>query len=188
MFDIRNSVDYYAMLVEDFDEFMEQPQLSRRAIHCAITAYHMHEWVWHDWLHEREDVKAKLGLTDLASFRKYLKGCVWLGILRELANGSKHFKEQAYSTELVRGYGQGPFGLGPYGTGYLLIDLGGNDEPLDEMLLGEYGELDDEIPNGGNQRFMPAAHLLDVCVRFWRDFFKEHRPDAMVAPSRHHTL
>src|SRR3569832_248558 len=79
MFEIRNSADYYAMLVEDLDEFMKQPHSSRCAIHCAITAYHMHEWVWHDWLKDRDDIKAALGLTDLNSFLHYLRGSVWLG-------------------------------------------------------------------------------------------------------------
>lgn len=187
MFEIRNSADYYAMLVEDFDEFMRQPQSSRCAIHCAITAYHMHEWVWHDWLKDRDDIKAKLGLTDIASFRRYLRGGVWLEILREIANGSKHFKKQAFDTQLVRGYGQGPFGVGPYGHGYLLIDLGG-DEPGSEPPLDEFGEPNDGVPDGGDQRFLPAANLLEVCVRFWRDFFKQHRPDLTVPASTHHTL
>jgi hypothetical protein len=48
MFDISNAQDFYAMLVQDFDEFFEDQQSSRRAIHCAITAYHLHEWVWGD--------------------------------------------------------------------------------------------------------------------------------------------
>ncbi len=50
MFDILNASDFYAMLVEDFDEYMDKPHSARLAIHCAITATHLHEWVWHDWL------------------------------------------------------------------------------------------------------------------------------------------
>jgi hypothetical protein len=188
MFDIKNSADYYAMLVDDFDEFTEQPQSSRRAIHCAITASHLGEWIWHDWLKDRVDVKAQLGVTTKKSFYEYLKQHVWLNILREIANGSKHFERQAYKTEYVKGYGMGPYGVGPYGTGYLLVDLGdaSDDEGANELALDEFGEPIEGNPQGGQTRYIPAAHLLEVVVRFWRDFFKTYRPDVPVAPSKHH--
>jgi len=35
--------DFYAILVEDFDDFMAERHSIRRAWHCAITAYHLHE-------------------------------------------------------------------------------------------------------------------------------------------------
>lgn len=65
----------------------------------------------------------------------------------------------------VSGYGQGPYGIGPYGKGYLVID---------------YGE------DAGEHRWMPAAHLLEVVVRFWRDFFKKYRPGEDIPVSAHH--
>lgn len=186
MFEIENSADYYAMLVTDFDEFMADPQSGRKAIHCAISAYHMHDWIWHDWLKDRRDIRKELGLTNFEVFKEYLKGCVWLDILREIANGSKHFRRQLYKTQLVRGYGAGPYGVGPYGTGYLLIDLGEVESDPDEFILDEYGEPDDAAHDGGDQRFMTAASLLEVCVRFWRDFFTKYRPDLTLTHSEHH--
>jgi hypothetical protein len=187
MFNIENSADYYAMLVEDFDEFMNESGSARRAIHCAITCHHLAEWVWHDWLKNHDEIKRKLGVTNYDSFRDYLKGCIWLDILRQIANGSKHFERQPYQTQLVQGYGQGPYGIGPYGRGYLLIDLGAEDE-TEGYAVDEFGEPRDSKHDGGNQRYLPAAHLLEVCVRFWRDFFAAHRPENTVVPSRHHTL
>jgi len=53
MFDIKTADDFYAVLVADFDDFMDEPHSGRRALHCAITAYHLHEWVWGDWLRRR---------------------------------------------------------------------------------------------------------------------------------------
>ena len=47
MFDLVTAHDFYAMLVEDFDDFMAEPHSARRAVHCAITAYHLLDWVWH---------------------------------------------------------------------------------------------------------------------------------------------
>lgn len=43
--------------------------------------------------------------------------------IRELANGFKHLRT-AHPTDAVAGYGRGPFGIGPFGGAYLLIDLG----------------------------------------------------------------
>ena len=48
MFDLVTAHHFYAMLVEDFDDFMAEPHSARRAVHCAITAHHLLDWVWHD--------------------------------------------------------------------------------------------------------------------------------------------
>jgi hypothetical protein len=46
MFDINNSKDFYAKLVADFDDYMQNLDSARHAVNCAITAYHVHDWVW----------------------------------------------------------------------------------------------------------------------------------------------
>lgn len=45
MFDLVSAHDFYTMLVQDFDEFMEEPHSARKAVHCAITAHHLTDWV-----------------------------------------------------------------------------------------------------------------------------------------------
>jgi hypothetical protein len=45
MFDLTTSRDFYAMLIAYFDDFMAEPQSERRALHGAITSYHLHAWV-----------------------------------------------------------------------------------------------------------------------------------------------
>ncbi|MBW9089834.1 hypothetical protein JNB91_18635 [Rhizobium wenxiniae] len=59
MFDILSARDFYSMLVDDFDDFAVEPHSARRAMHCAITAYHLHEWVWGDWL-SKDKLRAML--------------------------------------------------------------------------------------------------------------------------------
>lgn len=44
-------------------------------------------------------------------------------LIRQVANGIKHLRA-VHSTQQVEGYGKGPFGIGPYGQAYLLIDKG----------------------------------------------------------------
>jgi len=41
---------YLAKLEADFADFMKERGSERLALNCAVTAYHLHEWVWHDWL------------------------------------------------------------------------------------------------------------------------------------------
>jgi hypothetical protein len=49
----------------------------------------------------------------------------------------------------------GGYGVGPYGMSYLTID---------------HGE------DAGVHRFMNVPDLLEVVVRFWRDFFRNYSP------------
>jgi hypothetical protein len=167
MFDLATSQDFYAVLVADFDDFMAEPHSARRALHCAITAFHLHEWVWGDWLKADHVTRAALGISDKKSFLEWIdQHCVWFPGVQDLANGTKHFaRNQGFETMRIGGYGQGPYGVGPYGQGYLLID---------------YGE------GAGVHRWQPAAHLLEIVVRFWRDFFRAYRPSADLPASKHH--
>ncbi len=167
MFDVQSAEDFYAMLVADFDDFMAEPHSARRALHCAITAYHLYEWVWADWLKADHALWARLGIRDRPSFLDWIHGhCVWFAGVQDLANGAKHFvRDQGFETMRVGGYGEGPFRAGPYGQGYLLID---------------YGE------GAGEHRWQAALTLLEVVIRFWRDFFRAYRPNPNLPVSRHH--
>jgi hypothetical protein len=189
MFDLTTSSDFYAMLVEDFDDFMAEPHSARRALHCAITAYHLREWVWRDWLESNLEVQKVIGVCDEASFNAWVnQSCVWFLTIRDLANGTKHFRrDQGFETMRVTaspfaldqhtaGFDEGAWGspisyidssigMGPHQKGYLLID---------------YGE------GAGEHRWKPAAHLLEIVVRFWRDFFRMYRSMPNLPASKHH--
>lgn len=163
MFDVTNSEKLYAMLVEHFDEFMRNQQSARCAIHCAITAYHLHEWVWGDWLRTDHVTRKKLGITNRRTFLEWIDSkCLWFPIIQALANGGKHFiRDQGFETKYIKVYGEGP---GVFGAGYLLVDFG---------------------EGAGELRWQTAAQLLELVVRFWRDFFANYRPTT-VSPSSHH--
>jgi len=161
MFDVSSSFDFYQMLITDWDELNGDKQSARKVIHCIILANHLPEWIWHDWLKSDHVVKAKLGLTDRDSFIALLRTCVWLDILRAIVNGTKHFERQPFKTQLVKYQGLGDHG-------YLVIDLGEG--------------------AGIEHQFMPALHLIEVCVRFWRDFLKTHRPDVPLVHSTNHAI
>ncbi len=154
-FDIITSGDFLAKLDADYDDFKRQPDSSRHALNCIITAYHLHEWVWGDWLKIDYATWGKLGIRDDESFRSWLEGN-WhgFGVVQSLANGTKHFvRQNAIGAERVAGYGCGPYGIGPYGQPYLLIDYG------------------TAVPD----RWQTAEQLIDEAINFWRQFFLTYR-------------
>jgi hypothetical protein len=46
MFGMTTSRDFLWKLEADFDDFMKEPRSARLAVNCALTAYHLHDWVW----------------------------------------------------------------------------------------------------------------------------------------------
>lgn len=189
MFDVVTARDFYAMLVQDFDDFIDKPHSARRAMHCAISAYHLHEWVWADWLKADRQVRDLLNVQSKGEFVEWIGRANWhFPTVREIATGSKHFHRSS-SLDAVRvqaapfmfdtldaGFDQGAWDgpiryvqssmpVGPKGQGYLLID---------------FGEA------AAEHRFQPAAHVLEAVVRFWRDFLRRYRPGDDVPNSAHH--
>jgi len=66
MFDIITSRDFLAKLEADYTDFKAQPDSARHALNRIITAYHLHEWIWGDWLK-----------TDYATWKKLSRGKLW---------------------------------------------------------------------------------------------------------------
>jgi hypothetical protein len=155
MFDINNSREFYQKLLEDFDDYMHHLDSARHAMNCAITAHHMADWVWGDFIKGDAALKAKLGLKDKDDFMRWIDSqTVWYGVVQGLSNGSKHFiRKAAEGTQKVEGWGMGGYGQGPYGMSYLAIEVSAT-EP----------------------RYLPMDQLLEVVIRFWRDFLRMYGP------------
>jgi hypothetical protein len=203
------------MLVEDFDEFMDEPQSTRRAVHCAVLAYHLHDWVWGGWLKHDKAIRESLGIRDIKDFLHWIdQRCVWFGFVQEIVNGTKHFRAtKGFETarvvaapfafdQLTAGFDEGAWNgpirytsgdlpVGPNGKGCLILDLG-DPTPTDfSDDIAWYSENCDDNPDIGpasSLQYLPAVHLLEVVVRFWRNFFKLYRPSAKVPSSKHHVI
>jgi hypothetical protein len=189
MFDIATSTDLYAALVQDFDEYMRETHSARRALHCAITAYHLREWVWHELLEHDLPLRNAIGIHDESSFNGWInRCCAWFPILRDLVNGTKHFEErQSFKTTRVMA---APFAWGQVSAGW---GEGAWDGPISYVVgplapgLQGLGCLLLDLGNGaGEGRWLPAAYLLEVVVRFWRDFFRRFKPTVSLVHSEHH--
>lgn len=191
MFNITTSTDFYGMLVQDFDEYMTETHSARRALHCAITAYHLREWVWEDWLAKDSIARSVIDVHDEHTFNRWInRCCVHFPLLRDLVNGTKHFTDQSsFETVLVKaapfafgqitaGWGEGAWD-GPlrYIQGALPVGLQGGG-----CLILDLGEAD------GEHRWLPVAYVIEIVVRFWRDFFMKFRPSETLVHSKHHPL
>lgn len=158
MFDINNSRDFYQKLLEDFDDYMGNLNSARHALNCAIAAHHMHDWVWADFLKEDDQLRAKFGIDKkLTSFIKWIEAqSIWFGMVQSISNGSKHFtRNNAFHAQRVGGFGLGKWGEDSWGNTHLVVDMGGEDPAF---------------------RYMHIANLLEVVVRFWRDFMTDYSP------------
>lgn len=124
-------------------------------MNCAITGHHMADWVWGDFVKGDAALKARLGVKDKGGFMEWIDGqTVWYGLVQSLSNGSKHFiRESAKDTRLVSGFGMGGFGQGPFGLPYLAIEVSQTDP-----------------------KNLPVSQLLEVVIRFWRDFLRTYGP------------
>jgi hypothetical protein len=156
VFDIKTSRDFYKKLLEDFADFQENPRSARLAINCTITAYHMHEWTWGDWLKSDYPTWKLLKIRDVNSFLTWLdQKSPWFKLMQDICNGSKHFDLKASQQTKVAG----------------AFDRGGFETPAFET-----ERLEIEIQTGGHKAWIPAEAVIESVVLFWRDFFLEYSP------------
>src|SRR6185369_8796187 len=87
-FNIRTTDDFFKVLLEDYKEFNANRTSSRHAIHCAIIAWHMTEWVY-------KELESQL--SEDMFIKSMVQQCPSLEIMRSLANGTKHNKRSGKS-------------------------------------------------------------------------------------------
>jgi hypothetical protein len=161
MFGISTPLQFYQKLVQEFDDFCEDPGSARHAMNFVITAFHLTEWVWKDFLKDDEAKRKELDIAkDINAFHRWIaEKSIWTAQMQDLANGSKHFQTKGLS---VRAHVVGPLNTAPFNT------IGFNE--VETTLVVDMGALE------GRPHFIPATHLFEVVMRFWRDFLRYHGP------------
>lgn len=82
-FDIRNSSDFFKKLLEDYNEFKKDDTSSRVALNCAMTGWHLIDWVYFEFMTTK--------YSSLIEFQKELKcQCPGLQILQDITHSTKH--------------------------------------------------------------------------------------------------
>ena len=87
-YEINTTLQLYKKLLDEREDFLKNPTSSRFAMNCALTGWHLREWIFNEYRSNRiiRDFK------NINEFRKYLfKKCDDLKLFRDLADGSKHF-------------------------------------------------------------------------------------------------
>ena len=156
MFGIVSAEDFRAKAARDCDKLLQDVANPDLAMNAILSNYHLHEWVW------SLDLKAKKPVTiDGVVFRSAKDWVGWLDdhcphfqLLQALATGTKHCVPTMFGTGQVEGYGAGPYGIGPFGKPYLLIDLGA------------------DLP--GDVRWLVGSEVLKEVSSFWAEFFAKH--------------
>jgi hypothetical protein len=85
-FDIKLSTDFFQKLVDDYREFKLDTTSSRKAINCAMTAWHLTDWVFNEFNSSISTNFNSLGLF-IAEVKRL---CPSLQIMHDITNGSKH--------------------------------------------------------------------------------------------------
>src|SRR5262249_12959665 len=92
MFDIRTSADFYRKCLDDYASLLANPEYAGFAINCAMSSYHLSEWIWGDWLKTDHALKARLKIKTCDDFKGWVETqCPAFKTVQSIANGSKHF-------------------------------------------------------------------------------------------------
>lgn len=161
MFDLTTSADFFDKMVDDFDDLFNDPLSTRHAINCALSAYHMHEWVWGDWLKADKATQQKLGIEGFNEWRAWVKiKEPFFEVVESLANGSKHFGTSNANGLMTQVY---------------RFEPGGHDY---EDFIGR--SLDVGFQDGNDIHWMDVSQILEHVVLFWQRFFETYRPQLLI--------
>jgi len=157
-FAITTAHDLYCKLKREHTRFQGQTANSDFAWNCAVTAWHLREWVWKERLsiHPGEDVNL-FGRTFRTSEEFYAelnRRCPNYKLMGDLCNGSKHFNLDrigtVQSTTTKRG---------------AMFD----EAMFNEVAFNEGPYLEICLDDGSLVRF---GDVLSQVVALWDDVFK----------------
>jgi len=156
-FDLATGHDLYCKLKRDFRRYQDNPTDSDLAWNCAVTAWHVREWVWKQRLLHHPGDDLMLFGASFANNEEYNaelnRRCPRYKLLKELCNGSKHFRLNALGR--VRSTTTKPGAL--YGA-ILYNEALYNEGPYHAIVLDD----------GSTERF---SEVLGQVVSFWDTVF-----------------
>ncbi|MFN8437327.1 MAG: hypothetical protein U0V72_06750 [Cytophagales bacterium] len=171
-FGIINSEQFLEKLLSEYEDFDKNPISARHAINCALTAWHLTDWIYQehsiikDNFKDSEKTKEKNGITErikisgLKKFQDHLinQKCKELSYMRDISNGSKHclLRNTEIKGKTLKYIGN-----------YSFKDYSRKDYNVDRFIY--------EDGNGVKQNFEDA--LLTV-IEFWKNFILQ--PELLI--------
>ena len=161
VFGITTIAEYLAFSEEAVHAFSDVQANVVRGFSAVLALNHVPDWLQYKLTVEQRKIlllkSARQGDEVKTEFESKNAD---LTMIRKLANGFKHLSPTD-PTGKIKGYGNGPFGVGPFGTPYLSIDLGQDKAPSDRWVVGLdlcqrvlkwwAGELRPALPNSGGR-------------------------------------
>lgn len=167
MFDITNSAQFYEKLVFEYEELRKDKGSARVGINCAITAYHLAEWAWGDFVKADKALQNDLGFGNVDEFKAWLdKEIPEFQSMQMIANGTKHFIRKYFpQTNRAEAAFSDAFQQDAFQT--------------QDMLTVE-------VPYESGPSWMDLEGVIENQILFWRGFiekYSEHK-GLMLPPSR----
>ncbi len=134
------------------------------AFNCAVTAWHIT-----DWMHVAQLRTASVNSKSLGNFQKQLiDDCFELGICKDLANGSKHFKIDKPDKSIV----SKTLNKKTVGGGILQPVVQPILGPVVSSVFGGYQVLEVQVllKNGAN---IKASLFFKAVHKYWRQFLSD---------------
>jgi hypothetical protein len=146
-FGIRTSLDFFKKLLEDHNDYLMNVNSSRLAVNCAMTGWHLIDWVYNE--HKKDQFKS------IAKFKEDLKSkCKELEILQDITLGTKHYSLTTRNPLLKE----------------TKLSLDDNDYVHDHCK--EYNiSMFNVVTKEGNIIYFDAVMLR--VIEFWEKYFKE---------------
>ncbi len=83
-FELKSSADMLRKLLADIDDYLNNDESSSKALNCAMTAWHLTEWVYHEFKINE--------FNSVSKFQQHMKErCPQLQIVHDISNGTKHY-------------------------------------------------------------------------------------------------
>lgn len=136
MFGIDTVDQYLAFCDEAVAELELAQDNVLRAFAAILALNHIPDWLRYKLTSEQRQTLGLIESRIGESVKEYFESRnADLKRVREIANGFKHLA-LVHSTQIIAGYGMGPFDVGPFGHPYLLIDLGADKQPAERWDVG----------------------------------------------------
>ena len=170
VFEIDNHDAFFGMLLEQYDEYRKQENISssRHAIICTLMAYHIREWILKSAYRSIVDLLLHIALiknNDIENeklieckFNEYInEECPEIRIIREICNGSKHLMtNNKYLNDTY--LNKGAFGPGFNGESFNTYDL---------IVLD----------SSGNRLLF--KNVIEKVIDYWKSFYKANFPSSI---------
>lgn len=146
-FNIKKPIDFLNKLREDYGEFCNDDTSSRIALNCAMTAWHLTDWVFNEY-----NSTISINFPTLASYQEDMKvRCPSLQIMHDVTNGTKHYELKRHIPEVKE----------------TKLHQGAFDKSFDRSF--DTSSLDVEMKDGRKIYFEDE---IGNVVEFWEDYFQ----------------